>query len=93
MPKEELKLLIGISRCHKCNLKPHDLCNFIKVNFRENDLFGNTKCVITPAIEFELIPLKSRIRGSATEISLSRNSYILSLRNVTIIPIGIFFLS
>src|SRR4028119_1643760 len=36
-----------------------------------------------------LIPRKSLTRGNATEMNLSRNSHIRSLRSVTLAPIGI----
>ena len=56
---------------------------------------GKIICSLTPIEKlplpsncFGLIPRKSRIRGIATLIRRSKNSYIRSLRNVTLVPIG-----
>jgi hypothetical protein len=83
------RFFIGARRSHDRDVHTGDLVDFVDINFREDNLLLDAKVVVAATIKgFCEIPRKSRIRGIATVIKRSRNSYILSRRIVTRQPMA-----
>ena len=87
--KKAFCLHVRLGCCHNRDAEPHNLLDLIEIDFRKNNLLGQTKRIIPMAIEaIRIYTTKILNTRKSTFINLSRNSHIWLPLNVTRAPIS-----